>query len=271
MQTSVTVSSTRSRVARPRQGSSALGVHARGATPRENALRNVNKRAEALGWFSIALGVSQILAPSAMARLVGTRDNERTRKTMLALGLREITAGIGILSQDRPKGWLWARVVGDAMDLALLGRAFSAPRNDRGNLTFSTAAVAGVMALDWLTARSMEESPARAPAAVAERKRLKATVAVTVGRSLEEVARGWRVYEDRERTSLDVQFALAPGGRGTEVRVQSSTVGRLAALNALRHFKQVVETGEVVHSDASIHRGPHPAQPSKLNPKEVTR
>jgi uncharacterized membrane protein len=30
----------------------------------------------------------------------------------------------------------------------------------------------------------------------------------------------------------------------------------------LRRLKQVLETGEVVHSDASIHRGMHPARPS---------
>lgn len=30
----------------------------------------------------------------------------------------------------------------------------------------------------------------------------------------------------------------------------------------LRRFKQVLETGEVVHSDASIHEGMHPARPS---------
>jgi hypothetical protein len=29
----------------------------------------------------------------------------------------------------------------------------------------------------------------------------------------------------------------------------------------LRRFKQVMETGEVVHSDSSIHSGPHPARP----------
>jgi hypothetical protein len=29
----------------------------------------------------------------------------------------------------------------------------------------------------------------------------------------------------------------------------------------LRRFKQVMETGEIVHSDASIHRGTHPARP----------
>ena len=31
----------------------------------------------------------------------------------------------------------------------------------------------------------------------------------------------------------------------------------------LRRLKQVIETGEVIRSDASIHRGMHPAQPSK--------
>ena len=30
---------------------------------------------------------------------------------------------------------------------------------------------------------------------------------------------------------------------------------------AASRFKQVMETGEVVQSDASIHKGPHPAQP----------
>ncbi|HVZ31584.1 MAG TPA: hypothetical protein VG963_04115, partial [Polyangiaceae bacterium] len=29
----------------------------------------------------------------------------------------------------------------------------------------------------------------------------------------------------------------------------------------LRRLKQVLETGEVLHSDASIHRGLHPARP----------
>ncbi len=33
--------------------------------------------------------------------------------------------------------------------------------------------------------------------------------------------------------------------------------------DSLRAFKQVMETGEVVRSDASIHKGMHPAQPPK--------
>jgi len=76
-----------------------------------------------------------------------------------------------------------------------------------------------------------------------------------------------------------VQFTAAPGARGTEVRVQLDyrpPAGAAGALMArlfgeapeqqldrdLRQFKAVMETGEVVHSDASIHRGPHPALPA---------
>jgi hypothetical protein len=40
----------------------------------------------------------------------------------------------------------------------------------------------------------------------------------------------------------------------------------------LRRLKQVLETGEVLHSDASIHRGMHPARPAlppRSQPGEV--
>lgn len=77
-----------------------------------------------------------------------------------------------------------------------------------------------------------------------------------------------------------VRFKSAPGGRGTEVTVElyyqppAGKIGRLVAklfgeepAQQVKHdlfmFKQVMETGEVVHSDASIHRGPHPARPAQ--------
>lgn len=75
-----------------------------------------------------------------------------------------------------------------------------------------------------------------------------------------------------------VQFSRAPGNRGTEVRVElryDPPGGQLGAMAAklfgqepaqqvegdLRRFKQVMELGEVVRSDASIHHGSHPARP----------
>ncbi len=80
--------------------------------------------------------------------------------------------------------------------------------------------------------------------------------------------------------SGSVRFAPAPGGRGTEVRVElryNPPGGRVGAAFAklfgeepeqqlrddLRAFKQVLEIGEVVHSEASVHRRPHPARPAK--------
>jgi uncharacterized membrane protein len=75
-----------------------------------------------------------------------------------------------------------------------------------------------------------------------------------------------------------VRFAPAPHG-GTAVLVElryQPPGGRLAAIVAklfgeepdiqvgsdLRRLKQVLELGEVVHSDAALHRKPHPARPS---------
>ncbi len=76
-----------------------------------------------------------------------------------------------------------------------------------------------------------------------------------------------------------VRFLPAPGQRGTEVHLEleySPPAGALGAAIAklfgeepsqqiagdLRRLKQVLETGEVVHSDASIHSGRHPACPT---------
>jgi len=76
-----------------------------------------------------------------------------------------------------------------------------------------------------------------------------------------------------------VRFAHAAGNRGTQLSVElfyeppggplgaafARLLGALPALQLesdLRRLKQILETGEVLHSDASIHTGPHPARPS---------
>ncbi len=81
-------------------------------------------------------------------------------------------------------------------------------------------------------------------------------------------------------TSGWVRFSPAPGGRGTEIVVEmrydppggviGATIAKLLGeapdqivVRDLKAFKNVMELGEVVHSDASIHRRPHPAQPSE--------
>ena len=70
--------------------------------------------------------------------------------------MREIASGVGILSQRRPTGWLWSRVAGDAMDLALLGVALKSPENQKNRLAVAIAMVLGVTALDFACARMLE-------------------------------------------------------------------------------------------------------------------
>jgi uncharacterized membrane protein len=97
----------------------------------------------------------------------------------------------------------------------------------------------------------------------------------------------WRSAEDSQvPNSGTVRFVRAPGDRGTEVHLDlryDPPAGAVGAAIAklfgeepsrqvdgdLRRLKQVLETGEVVHSDSSIHRGPHPARPPEEVPSQA--
>ena len=305
----------------------------RGRHPPSQALdgssdRGLSRWALGLGWFSVGLGLGQVLAPRQLARLIGVSDGPRTRRLMRALGIRELAAGVGLLSGRRPARWLWARVAGDLVQLGLLGNLLRSRRARRLRLGTVLAAVAGVTALDtWVGRRTS----AAAAAAVSEPRTVRRSL--TIGRPPAEVFHFWRdfqnlprfmvhlqsvevldplrsrwrvrgpvgsvfewnaeIVDEREneliswrsiggsdvRNSGIVRFRPAPGGRGTEIHVEATydppagAFGRLIALASgeepgqqidgdLRRLKQVLETGEVIESDASIHRGGHPARPT---------
>ncbi|MEW6441597.1 MAG: SRPBCC family protein [bacterium] len=80
----------------------------------------------------------------------------------------------------------------------------------------------------------------------------------------------WRSADAKH--SGAVRFERAPGARGTVVRLEleyprssfARVLGAVSGLQlerALRLLKQILETGDIVRSDASIHAGMHPAQP----------
>lgn len=87
--------------------------------------------------------------------------------------------------------------------------------------------------------------------------------AITVYRPREEVERLWQSSEHQAEGS--VSFREAPGDRGTEIHVEVDAGGKLGgiprklsgsdprakAMDALRRFKQVVETGEIARSEAA--------------------
>ncbi|MDQ4080378.1 MAG: hypothetical protein M3125_06425, partial [Gemmatimonadota bacterium] len=135
-------SARRSQTARGRR---ALADRGRGAESDREA--RGERLARALGWFSIGLGLAEVVAPRDVARLIGADDDETTRNLLRTMGLREIAAGVGILSQPRPTTWMWGRVAGDALDLALLGAAMKSDSAQRTRLLSASAAVLGVTAL----------------------------------------------------------------------------------------------------------------------------
>lgn len=289
----------------------------------------LEKLANGLGWFSIGLGLAEVVAPAQVARLIGVEPT-RKRKTLLrTYGLREMAAGVGILSQQQPAGWLWARVAGDVVDLASLGKA--ADKAERGRLTAATLAVAGVTALDIYCGTKLSQSNGNGRSDGGS-KQVRVSKVIIINKSPEEVYQYWRNFENLPSfmTHLDsvrgsnngrthwrakgpagavvewdaetvvdepnskiawrsvpgsdiensgsVRFERAAGDRGTLVRVDlgyippggtlSPTFAKLLGSDPeqqlagdLRALKQVLETGEIVKSDASIHRGMHAAQP----------
>jgi uncharacterized membrane protein len=227
-------------------------------------VRDKDPLAQFLGWFSLGLGTTQVLAPKLVCRLVGADTSGIAPSAMRLMGLREITQGTGILARPRPAMGGWSRVAGDALDLALLG--LTAAKNRRARTAFAIANVVAVTVPDVQESRylSRKRGPVRSGMPIAK--------AVTINRPRQEVEQAWSAATELRRKvderGARARFADAPGDRGTEVivefehdppagdfgaAVQKLTGRDLATQLAddLRRFKQQVETGQVVRSEST--------------------
>jgi uncharacterized membrane protein len=293
---------------------------------------SAKRLAKGLGWFSIGLGLAELLAPRAIANISGV-SNEHTGLIRL-YGLREIGSGITIFAQEKPTEGVWSRVVGDAIDLASLGVAASKPNAKLGRVAFATANVLAVTTLDVMCAMQLSNGANRG---------IHASGSCIVNRPPEEVYSFWRNFQNLPRfmrhlesvedlgdgrshwkvrgpagmevewdatiiadvpgevitwRSLEdsdvdhagaVRFERAAGGRGTIVKVNieynpiggviGATVAKLFGEEPeqqldddLRRFKQVLEVGEVVVSDATLlgtgYMEQRPAQPANATELE---
>ena len=159
--------------------------------------RDAGRFALGLAWFSIGLGVAEVVAPRAMARLSGLGTDDSTDATVRSLGAREIAHGVSILAQPDRARWLWSRVAGDAVDLGVLGTAMARDDADRRRIAAATAAVVGVTILDILTAQRLSRtSGARELPAY---RGVRVEEAVTINKPIEEVYRFWRNFENFPR------------------------------------------------------------------------
>ena len=113
-----------------------------------------------LGYFSIALGLVEVMAPGRLARFLGLEDSKAARNTLFAFGLRELAAGGMLLRGPAVSTNVWNRVIGDAIDAGALGLAFT--RSSRkGAVAGALAFVGGAMAADWLAARALDRDTGR--------------------------------------------------------------------------------------------------------------
>lgn len=282
------------------------------------ALMNINEEqlARGLGWFSLGLGLAELLAPGGVAKVAGLRG--KNRGLIRLFGLREIASGVAIFMQGkRPAAALWSRVAGDALDIACLGASFASTDSDKGRLAFATANVLTVTALDVICAQALSGDNESQQGGTQVRKSL------IINRTPEELYQFWHDFENLPRfmthlesvTVIDerrshwvakapagssvewdaeitedrpneliawrseagadvensgsVSFEPAPGGRGTIVRVEmdynppggvlGAFIAKLfgeepgqQAQAALRSFKQLMETGEVIVSEGTV-------------------
>ncbi|HEY0848011.1 MAG TPA: SRPBCC family protein [Noviherbaspirillum sp.] len=227
-------------------------------------IARAERLAKTLGWFSIGLGLAQVLAPHRMSRAVGIDQRPRLMQT---LGVREIASGVGILTQRQPAGWLWSRVAGDAMDLALLGAAARSPRSDRRLVSLATALVAGVTVLDLLSSVDNTRRQRAAPKEDASGE-VRLEKSLIINRSPEECYRFWHDFENFPRFMKHLESvritgdnrmrwkAKGPAGLTVEwdAELLSDEPGQYLAWRSLQHA-DVDNAGTVRFEDAPGGRG----------------
>jgi uncharacterized membrane protein len=159
---------------------------------------NEKQVVQGLGWFSIGLGLAEIATPGLLSLIIGTKK----RPFLMSLfGAREMVTGAGILTSEDPAPWLWARVLGDLMDLSALGAALFAQRKAKLRTLAATAAVAGVTAIDVVCAQKASARPIR----------LQKTVAIN--RSPQELYGFLRQFDQYPKFMKRVSSVRMDGGR----------------------------------------------------------
>jgi hypothetical protein len=118
-----------------------------------------------LGYFSIALGVAELLAPTAVCKAVGISGLE---SVVRAYGAREIATGVAILASHDPEPWIWGRVAGDMADIATVATGLRQDNPGKGNTVLALAALAAVTATDVACASALGAQKGNRKTAIAD-------------------------------------------------------------------------------------------------------
>ncbi len=168
-----------------------LALH-QSATPHTRRQRQDNNALPmALGWFSIGLGLAELLMPRQVSKAVGVPHRPVLMRTM---GARELAAGVGILRNRQQPAWLWSRVLGDVMDMAFLGVSARSPQAQRQRIACAMAAVAGVAVADVTAGMQQQRSVTRPIHGVVHFSKT-----IWINKPAEAVYQFWRNFEGLPR------------------------------------------------------------------------
>ena len=115
-----------------------------------SSLKPVDRFGRALGWFSIGLGLTELLAAPRLTRALGAEGNENIVR---AMGARELAHGVLCLSIDNGFG-AWTRVGGDAVDLAALAALYRDDNPKKANVGLAIADLAAAKSIGNLQTRT---------------------------------------------------------------------------------------------------------------------
>lgn len=124
-----------------------------------SSLTAPDRLARALGWFSVGLGIAELVAAERIAKSLGLDDKAGLIR---AYGARELASAVPTLSIDKHVG-LAARIGGDALDLATLATALHRDNPKRGNAAIATAMVVGITVLDVIAYTGVKAAHRRGP------------------------------------------------------------------------------------------------------------
>jgi uncharacterized membrane protein len=219
--------------------------------------------ARALGWFSIGLGMTEVAAPGTIARITGMNGN---RGLIRALGMREIASGVGILSRRKPVGWLWSRVFGDVVDLAVLSKAAASPHANRLRVAAAAAAVGSVTVLDFKSSQELT----RVADSIEADDSIHVKKSIMIKRPAEEIYSFWRDFKNLPRVMEHLESVevtgdkrsrwVAKGPAGKRVQWEAETTeDRVNELIAWRSVE-----GSTVENSGSVRFDPAPADRGTL-------
>lgn len=185
--------------------------------------------ARGLGWFSIGIGLAELLAPRAVAKVSGV--SSQNTKLIQLFGIRELASGVAIFMQgDQPSKALWSRVAGDALDLASLGIALASSDSQKARVGFATANVLAVTALDVLCAQQFSRNSTDSEGTGTNTHRT-----VTIDRPAEELYQAWRDFEQLPQFMRNLESVTIEGER------RSHWVARTPAGITVKWDAEIVE------------------------------